>query len=382
MEYRELGRTGIKVSVIALGCEGFVANEGALTEQLLNAAEQGGINCIDLYAPQPEMRSRLGKWLRGRRGKFVLQAHLCTVWQEGQYKRTREIGEVKASFEDLLKRLATDYIDIGMIHYVDSLEDWEAVAGGPVMEYARELQAQGKIRYIGLSSHNPAAAMQAVQSGLIDVLMFSVNPCYDLQPANEDCYALWDGKNYDRQLVNMDPEREALYETCSRLGVAITVMKAFGGGDLLDEELSPAGKALTVNQCLHYALTRPGVAAVMSGAHTVDELEKCLEYTTAADVEKDYAAAFAALPKINWEGHCMYCGHCAPCPQGIDVAAVTKFLNLTKAQNSVPETVREHYAALRHHAGECVKCGACEKRCPFKVTVIQNMQEAVKVFGM
>lgn len=382
MEYRELGRTGIKVSVIALGCEGFVANEGALTEQLLNAAEQGGINCIDLYAPQPEMRSRLGKWLRGRRGKFVLQAHLCTVWQEGQYKRTREIGEVKASFEDLLKRLATDYIDIGMIHYVDSLEDWEAVAGGPVMEYARELQAQGKIRYIGLSSHNPAAAMQAVQSGLIDVLMFSINPCYDLQPANEDCYALWDGKNYDRQLVNMDPEREALYETCSRLGVAITVMKAFGGGDLLDEELSPAGKALTVNQCLHYALTRPGVAAVMSGAHTVDELEKCLEYTTAADVEKDYAAAFAALPKISWEGHCMYCGHCAPCPQGIDVAAVTKFLNLTKAQNSVPETVREHYAALRHHAGECVKCGACEKRCPFKVTVIQNMQEAVKVFGM
>ena len=382
MEYRELGRTGIKVSVIALGCEGFVANEGALTEQLLNAAEQGGINCIDLYAPQPEMRSRLGKWLRGRRGKFVLQAHLCTVWQEGQYKRTREIGEVKASFEDLLTRLATDYIDIGMIHYVDSLEDWEAVAGGPVMAYAREMQAQGKIGYIGLSSHNPAAAMQAVQSGLIDVLMFSVNPCYDLQPANEDCYALWDGKNYDRQLVNMDPEREALYETCSRLGVAITVMKAFGGGDLLDEELSPAGKALTVNQCLHYALTRPGVAAVMSGAHTVDELEKCLEYTTAADVEKDYAAAFAALPKISWEGHCMYCGHCAPCPQGIDVAAVTKFLNLTKAQNSVPETVREHYAALRHHAGECVKCGACEKRCPFKVTVIQNMQEAVKVFGM
>lgn len=382
MEYRELGRTGIKVSVIALGCEGFVANEGALTEQLLNAAEQGGINCIDLYAPQPEMRSRLGKWLRGRRGKFVLQAHLCTVWQEGQYKRTREIGEVKASFEDLLTRLATDYIDIGMIHYVDSLEDWEAVAGGPVMAYAREMQAQGKIRYIGLSSHNPAAAMQAVQSGLIDVLMFSVNPCYDLQPANEDCYALWDGKNYDRQLVNMDPEREALYETCSRLGVAITVMKAFGGGDLLDEELSPAGKALTVNQCLHYALTRPGVAAVMPGAHTVDELEKCLEYTTAADVEKDYAAAFAALPKISWEGHCMYCGHCAPCPQGIDVAAVTKFLNLTKAQNSVPETVREHYAALRHHAGECVKCGACEKRCPFKVTVIQNMQEAVKVFGM
>lgn len=381
MEYRELGRTGIKVSAIALGCEGFVANDGVLMEQLLMAAEQGGINCIDLYAPQPEMRSRLGKWLCGRRENFVLQAHLCTVWQEGQYKRTRAIKEVQASFEDLLARLETDYIDVGMIHYVDSLEDWHEVAEGPVMAYAREMQALGKIKHIGLSSHNPAAAIQAVQSGLIDVLMFSVNPCYDLQPANEDCYALWDGKNYDRQLVNMDPERETLYEMCSRLGVAITVMKAFGGGDLLDEELSPAGKALTVNQCLHYALTRPGVAAVMAGAHTVAELQKCLAYTKASAAEKDYAAAFASFPKISWEGHCMYCGHCAPCPQGIDVAAVTKFLNLTKAQHNVPETVREHYGALRHKAGECVRCGACEKRCPFGVAIIQNMREAAKVFG-
>lgn len=327
------------------------------------------------------MRSRLGKWLSGRRGKFILQAHLCTIWQNEQYKRTRVLQEVRDGFEDLLARLETDYIDIGMIHYVDALEDWYEVANGPVMEYAREMQAQGKIKHIGLSSHNPVAALEAVKSGLIDVLMFSVNPCYDLQPGGEDCYDLWDGKNYEQQLSNMDPEREALYETCSRLGVGITVMKAFGGGDLLSEELSPAGKALTVNQCLHYALTRPGVAAVMAGSHTVAELEACIAYTTATDAEKDYAAAFASFPKINWEGHCMYCGHCAPCPKGIDVATVTKFLNLTKAQNSIPETVREHYKLLPHKAGECVGCGACEKRCPFKVAVIENMQQAAAVFG-
>ena len=55
-----------------------------------------------------------------------------------------------------------------------------------------------------MSSHNPEAAIAAVKSGLIDVLMFSVNPCYDLLPGTEDCDDLWDDKNYEKPLVNMD----------------------------------------------------------------------------------------------------------------------------------------------------------------------------------
>ena len=193
--------------------------------------------------------------------------------------------------------------------------------------------------------------------------------------------ALWDEKNYENQLVNMDPEREELYEVCQRMGVGITVMKAFGGGDLLDASLSPAGTALTVLQCLHYALTRPGVVSIMSGVHSVQELLANTAYETATEEEKDYAPAFASMPKISWEGHCMYCGHCVPCPKGIDVAAVTKFLNLVKAQKEMPETVREHYGVLPHKASECVQCKACEKRCPFHVKVTENMREAAEIFG-
>lgn len=381
MEYRQLGRTGLNVSEIGMGCEGFVDHEGAYTEALVDAALQAGVNYFDLYIPHPEIRSRLGVALRGRREKVILQAHLCTVWKNGQYERTRKIEEVKHGFEELLERLETDHVEVGMLHYVDSLEDWKTVAEGSVMEYAQALKHEGKIQHLGLSSHNPTAALAAVESGLIDVLMFSVNPCYDMQPANEDCYQLWDGKNYERPLINMDPDREALYETCSRLGVGITVMKVFGGGDLLNEQLSPAGKALTPCQCLHYALTRPAVATILVGAHTVEELQASIAYETATAQEKDYATAFAGFPKISWEGHCMYCGHCAPCPKGIDVATVTKFLNLAKAQGNIPETVREHYAALSHAAGECIACRACEKRCPFNVAVSGNMKEAAALFG-
>lgn len=380
MQQRILGRTGIAVSEIGIGCEGFVNKPFEEVKAFVDLMEETGVNCIDLYSPNPDFRTNLGRALHGRREKFVLQAHLCSVWKDGQYKRTRDLAEVREGFEDQLRRLQTDTVEIGMVHYVDSMQDWETVRDGDVMRYARALKDAGTIRSIGLSSHNPEVALAAVHTGLIDVLMFSVNPCYDLQPAGEDVEALWAEASYEKPLVNMDPQRQELYETCQRLGVGITVMKAFGGGDLLSE-YSPAGKALTLNQCLHYALTRPGVASVMSGARTLDELRASAAYEDAAPEERDYAAALASLPKISWQGHCMYCGHCAPCPKGIDVASVTKFLHLADAQGEVPETVREHYAVLPHHAGECIGCGQCEARCPFQVPIRQNMERARTVFG-
>ena len=379
MRKRTLGRTGIQVGELGMGCEGFVDKSPEQIRELVDSMASAGVTCIDLYTPNPAVRDGLGLALAGRRDSFVLQAHLCTIWRDGQYKRTRDLAEVKEGFADQLRRLGTDHVEVGMIHYVDAMSDWEQVLGG-VMDYALELKKAGTIGCIGLSSHNPEVAQAAVDSGLIDVLMFSVNPCYDLQPAGEDVEQLWAESAYEKPLVNMDPQRQALYESCQRQGVGITVMKAFGGGDLLSQ-YSPAGVALTPFQCLHYALTRPGVACVMAGARTVEELVQCAAYEEAPDSEKDYAAAFAAMPKISWEGHCMYCGHCAPCPQGIDVASVTKFLNLARAQGQVPETVWEHYAVLPHHAGECVACGACEKRCPFSVSIIENMRHAAEIFG-
>lgn len=381
MNYRNLGSTGLKISEIGMGCEGFGEDGCQMAGRLFDFAEKNGINYFDLYTSNPEVRGAVGKALKGRRDKFIIQSHICSVWKEGQYKRTRDLDEVKKGFEEMMALLQTDFVDVGMIHYVDSMKDWETIVNGPVLPYVLDLKKAGRIHHVGLSSHNPQVALAAAESGFIEVLMFSVNPCYDLQPASEDVEELWKDENYEAPLVNMDPQRQRLYEICQQRGIGITVMKAFGGGDLLDETMSPAGKALTVNQCLHYALTRPGVASVLVGAHSVEELETSLAYEEASEEDKDYALAFASFPNISWQGHCMYCSHCAPCPKKIDVASVTKFLNLAKAQKTVPETVREHYALLPHHAGECIACGVCEKRCPFGVNIRENMKMAEEIFG-
>ena len=381
MEYRDLGKTGLKVSEIALGCEGFVGKSQEEVNAFVKKAEELGINFIDLYSPNPDLRSHLGEAIKGHREKWIIEGHISTVWKDNQYLRTRKIDEVKAGFEGMLERLQTDYIDIGMIHYVDAKKDYEKVFNGEVLEYVLQLKKEGKIKYIGMSSHNPLVALKAVESGLIDVLLFSINPCYDMLPASEDVDDLWKDENYENPLTNIDPDRQALYETCERNGIAITVMKAFGGGDLLDEKLSPFGVALTTHQCIHYCLTRPGVVSVMAGAHSIKEMELSVSYCEATQKEKDYAPVLSNVPKHSFIGNCVYCGHCAPCPKGIDIANVHKFLDLCIAQGEIPETVREHYKALQHHASECIECSSCMRNCPFQVDVISKMKKAVEIFG-
>ena len=380
MIYRELGSTGLMVSEIGLGCEGFGENGCAMARELFDEAERLGVNYFDLYASDPAVRGAVGEALAGRREKFIIQSHICSTWQNGQYKRTRKLDEVKAGFEEMMGLLDVDCLDVGMIHYCDAMADWEAIVNNGILDYARELKARGRIRHLGLSSHNPLVAERAVNEAGIEVLMFSVNPCYDLQPANEDVEEIWADRNYEKHLTNMDPDRQRLYETCQRKGVGITVMKAFAGGELLGSN-QIAGVSLTVNQCIAYALSRPAVSVILAGAHSVEQLEQSAAYCDASPEERDYAAALASFPRVSWEGHCMYCSHCEPCPRFIDIASVTKFLHLAQAQGRLPETVREHYAALKHHASDCVQCGACETRCPFGVSIRENMKAAAEVFG-
>lgn len=232
-----------------------------------------------------------------------------------------------------------------------------------------------------MSTHNPRVAIQAVKSGVVDVIMFSVNPAYDLLPPTEDVDSIFEKETYEGALSSTAPERQELYSLCESQGVALTVMKPYGGGALLNAQESPFGVAMTVPQCLHYCLNRPGVATVLAGAHDVEQLRQAAAYSDLPEEEKDYSAVLSSAPAHRFVDKCMYCGHCAPCTVGIDIATVNKFYDLCQAQGTVPETVREHYKALTVKAGDCVACGACEARCPFGVRIVEHMAKAKDLFG-
>ncbi len=382
MQYRLLGRTGIKVSEIGIGGEGFENKSYSDCETIIDMAMKNGINFFDIYNSNPDVRENVGKALsRYPRDSFVIEGHLGSMWEDGQYRRTRNISEVIAAYEDLLIRMKLDYVDVCMIHYVDDERDFDRIFQGEIIEYAKKLKAGGIVRCLGISTHNPDIALKAVESGLIDVILFSINPAYDMLPASEDVDILFEESTFTgRTYEGIDPQRSFLYQTCQNAGVALTVMKGYAAGVLLDGHQSPFGKAMTPVQCLHYCLTRPAVASVMVGVSNTDEILAALAYTTANDAEKDYSSVLADAPKRAFHGHCMYCGHCAPCPKKIDVAAVNKYLDLALIQKSVPETLRDHYGLLEHHADECIACEQCMKNCPFGVDVISKMKQAAALF--
>ena len=277
MEYRKLGRTGLKASVIGFGAEWIGKMEQAEVNAMAARGAAAGVNIVDCWMSDPAVRSALGEALEPTRDQWIIQGHIGSTWQDGQYVRTRELNHVRPAFEDLLARLRTDHVELGMIHYVDACDEFRAIMDGPFIEYVRELLAAGKIGHIGLSTHNPEVALLACDEPEIEVIMFSLNPAFDMMPASEDLEDLF-GDYENVAGDGIEPVRARLYARAEEKDVALTVMKGYAGGRLLSADASPFGVALTPVQCIHYALTRPAVASVMVGVETVEQLEEALAY--------------------------------------------------------------------------------------------------------
>ncbi|NBI31534.1 aldo/keto reductase [Enterorhabdus sp. P55] len=382
MEYRPLGTTGLKASVIGFGAEWIEGMDGDGVRALVDRCVGAGVNIVDCWMSDPAVRSALGAALEPTRERWIIQGHIGSTWQDGQYVRTRDLAQVRPAFEDLLARLRTDHVELGMIHFVDDPAEFRAIMAGEhgFIDYVRELKAAGKVGHVGLSTHNPEVAQLAAECGEVEVILFSVNPAFDLMPASDDLDTLF-GDYSDVTGDGIEPVRARLYATCEQRGVAITVMKGYAGGRLLSAETSPFGVALTPAQCLHYALTRPAVASVLAGYKSVAQLEEALAYCEASAEERDYASVLAGAPQHAWYGQCTYCGHCAPCAAGINIALVNKYADLAALHDEVPSSVQAHYEALSATAGCCTGCGACEARCPFGVAVAARMEQTASLFG-
>ncbi len=378
MEYRKLGGTDLRVGVIGLGTEFIWHEPQAVVTEVVHAALDHGVNYFDLWMPSPEIRDYFGEAIRGRRERALIAGHLGSTLKDGQYFRTRDLRRSEEHINDLLTRLQTDYLDLLMLHYIDEDADYQAVfESGAFYELALRLKREGKVRYIGMSSHRVPAARQAVVSGRIDLLMFPINPAFDALSADLQLEAYWEQQSYasPSEGFALQPERKALYQLCEQQGVALVGMKPYAGGWLLNGKLKRF--QLTPLQCLNYVLSQPGVCTVVPGCKDVSELRQALEFLDADSAAKDFSGLRQSYSE-DFQGVCMYCNHCLPCPVRIDVAALTRIVD--SAQQGLNAAIRAKYQALAVKASACLRCGACMERCPFGVRVTANMQRAVELF--
>ena len=291
MEYRKLPHGEEQISVIGLGNSSLGGSGVEETERTVAMALENGINYFDMAAGDATPFAPYGRVTQSCRDRVYFQVHFGADYRSGAYGWTLDLEQIKRSIDWQLEQLKTDYIDFGFIHCIDEAADLEKAVAQGTIDYIQQLKREGVIRHIGLSSHTPSVVQQVLDMKILDMLMFSINPAYDY--------------NHGEYAIGGSDERSALYRRCQAEGVAISVMKAFSGGQLLDAKTSPFGQAMTEYQCIQYALDRPGVVTVLPGVRNRADLQRILGFFDATDEEKDYSMISSLTPK-EVAGKCVY----------------------------------------------------------------------------
>ena len=381
MEYKKLGNTNRDVSTIGLGCEHLDRKPYEVVKETVDSALRNGINIFDVFMPGKEVRENVAKALGNRRKDILVQGHIGATDVNQQYDISRDMPTVKKYFEDLL-RIFGGHIEFGMLFFIDSEQNYRDVFETDFVKYAETLKKSGDIAHIGFSSHNPVMAMKAINTGVPEMLMFSINPAFDMLPVEKNSLDFLDD---DHTLTSelfrgIDPKRAELYKLCEQKQVGITVMKTLGAGKLISKEHTPFASPMTVPQCIHYALTRPAVSSALLGFQSDAQILDAMKYFDTSDEDRDYSDVINSYKK-DFRGSCVYCSHCQPCPANIDIAAVHKYLDIAKLDvKNIPPSIRSHYNDLDAKGDACIKCEHCESRCPFDVPIVANMAEAEVLF--
>ena len=364
MEYRKLPHGDERIGTLGLGMGGIQNAPPDEIEAVVREAVSHGINFFDLCAGGAAVYAPFGRAIAGVRDKVYFQLHFGAVYKpSGEYGWSRDLGRIKSTFEWELGLLGTDYVDFGFLHCVDEMSDIDDIIGGGILDYVRSLKEAGVVRHLGFSSHTPAVANKLIDMGCFDMMMFSINPAYDLEFGDE-------------LGIGSVGERAELFRRCEVEGVGISVMKPFHGGQLLSAGTSPFHAEMTKNQCLQYVLDRPAVLCAVPGVRGLDDLHALLPFLSSTREENDYSLIGGFTPE-SAVGNCVYCNHCQPCPAGLDIGLINKYYDLSLAGDRM---AHDHYSKLSVKADACTGCGHCERRCPFSVRQPARMKTIAEYF--
>jgi len=282
MIFKELGKTGLKVSEIGLGTEYLFDQPKDVVESVILNAIENEINYFDVLFSVTNYIGKMASILRKYRDDIIITGHIGATELNSRPKRTRSIKESKIAFSRLLNLLKIDYVDIINIQFVKMNEYENMIKPGGLMELAISIQEEGKAKYLGLSTHDTSVAEQAIKTGKFDTIMFPIN------------------------LVNHGlPGRSELMKNCNKNNIGLIAIKPFAAGRLLIQNRTvnfakyqtggislkrKIPKELTSSQCINYVNSLNGVSVVLAGVKSVDELRENLKYSNPQERKRDFSS--------------------------------------------------------------------------------------------
>ena len=332
MEYRVLGKTGLKISRLGLGGIPIQKIDAAGTKALLEKLTEKGVNYIDTARGYTVSEEYLGFGLEGIRDKFVLATKSMS--------RTKEAMEKDIHIS--LHNLRTDYIDLYQIHNPSAKDLEQVMAPGGALEALREAKAAGKIGHIGVTLHSADLFRQAVELPWVETIMFPYNI--------------------------VETQGEEMIAKCREKNIGFICMKPLAGGAIDDPETA-----------LRFIVSNPNVTVVIPGmAEEKEIVQNIATVENTAPLTKEEQEKIAGIRKELGTNFCRRCNYCAPCTVGINISGVFLFEGYYSRYN-LKQWAVDRYAALPKIASDCIGCGVCEERCPYQLPIRQMLKKAAQV---
>ena len=335
MEYITLGKTGLRVSRMGFGGIPIQKVDASVTHALMERLAQRGVNYIDTARGYTVSEQFLGEALEdGLREKFVIATKSMS--------RTKEA--MARDIDISLKNLRTDYIDLYQIHNPSLAELEQVLAPGGALEALMEAKAAGKIRHLGLTAHMAAVFERALELDWVETVMFPYNI--------------------------VETQGEELMAKCREKNVGFICMKPMAGGALEDARLA-----------LRFIRQNENVSVVIPGMYDIREIDKNLSaMEDISALTSDELAKIETIRKELGTQFCRRCNYCQPCTAGISISGIFVLEGYLQ-RYGLGDWAQKRYDALNKKAGDCVGCGACEKRCPYQLPIRQMLARCKQEFG-
>jgi len=335
MKMKLLGNTGMEVSVVGLGGIPIQRLSQEEATKIILECKNNGINFIDTARAYTVSEEYIGNALKevGRESFYIATKAMSFTYEE-----------MKASIALSLKTMDIDYIDLYQVHNTSKMEQLDLVLSeNGALKALVEAKEAGLIKHIGITGHIREILMKAIEHDEFETIQFPFNP--------------------------VESQGTELFEKALKKGLGTIAMKPIAGGAFSKPELS-----------MKYIVNSGLVTIAIPGMDSVEQVVK-----NATNGSNTTPLTESEVEEINKEikelgnNFCRRCGYCKPCPEGIDIPNVFVFEGYVTRYN-LSDFGRARYANLPVKADACVRCGKCERKCPYNLPIIQKLKQAVETF--